>query len=101
MNKIRKINRNFSIYFFFKQNEIFKLVLKSFIVGYKNFFFSKYFFIKKLNLLKNIKYSLSYIYKICLFTGRTRSVYNLFRISRINFKLESSFGLILGLKKSS
>ena len=67
----------------------------------KKWFFSKYVCIKKLNLLKNIKYSLSYIYKVCIFTGRTRSIYNQFRVSRINLKLESSFGLILGLKKSS
>ena len=98
MNKIRKLDRNWYIYFFFFKLEILKLLFKFFIT---KSFFSRYLYIKKLNLIKNIKFGLSHIYKICLFTGRTRSIYNLFRISRINLRLESSLGIILGLKKSS
>lgn len=98
MRKRFNIKKNWLIYSNFKKNEIYKLLLQYFI---KRWFFCKYICLKKLDLLKNNKYSLSYIYKICLFTGRTRSIYNQFRVSRINLKLESALGLILGLKKST
>jgi small subunit ribosomal protein S14 len=37
----------------------------------------------------------------CIITGRPRSVYKLFRISRIVFRELASQGLILGVKKAS
>jgi len=37
----------------------------------------------------------------CIFTGRSRSVYKLFRISRIVFRGLASRGSLMGIKKSS
>lgn len=50
--------------------------------------------LKKLIFLTKIR-------NICSITGRTRSIYKLFRISRIMLRELGSQGLIFGLKKSS
>jgi small subunit ribosomal protein S14 len=43
----------------------------------------------------------SKIQNICIVTGRSRSVYKIFKISRIMLRQLGSKGLILGLRKSS
>ncbi|XP_050219744.1 ribosomal protein S14, mitochondrial [Mercurialis annua] len=37
----------------------------------------------------------------CIFTGRPRAVYNLFRMSRIVFRELASNGMLTGIKKAS
>ncbi len=37
----------------------------------------------------------------CILTGRSKAVYNFFRLSRIAFKTEASFGRLEGVNKSS
>ncbi len=59
-------------------------------------------------LTKNIqlanKFSITSKVKIknkCIFTGRCKSIYSFFRLSRIAFKEEASFGRLEGVSKSS
>ena len=69
---------------------------------------------KNLNLNKNIRLksqqkwfyfdkntSLTRIKNICILTGRTRSIYRLFKISRIKFRKLASKGFLPGVAKYS
>jgi small subunit ribosomal protein S14 len=56
--------------------------------------------VQKLNKLLQ-KGAVNQIRNRCVLTGRSRSVYRLFRISRIQFRDLGSNGLIPGIRKSS
>lgn len=53
--------------------------------------------------MKRQKYknSLSHIYKRCLINFRARSVFRMFKMSRIQIKHYAGFGQVIGLTKSS
>ncbi len=96
------------------KNQIKKLYLKSLLLehyNYKNIFISKikkpnfiyyykYFNICKLNFINN-KGSIILVKNRCKITGRAKSIIRYYKISRIVFRELASFGLLLGIKKSS
>lgn len=47
------------------------------------------------------KCSVSFFRNSCLFTAVSRSVFRLFKLSRHRAKAQASFGLLVGLRKSS
>lgn len=54
---------------------------------------------KKLYELESKKFS-SRIQNYCVFSGRSRAVYRLFKMSRIFFRQQASEGKLYGVKKS-
>lgn len=83
----------------YKQKEFYRSTLKSIIydtrineyVRYKAF----------LKLTKTKKNSVTFIKNRCIYTGRSRSVYRFFRISRILLKYLSSQGYLPGIQRAS
>lgn len=49
----------------------------------------------------NRKFSYTRTRNICILTGRSRSVYRFFRISRLKFREYASSGYFIGIRKSS
>jgi ribosomal protein S14 len=45
--------------------------------------------------------SASRIRSICIFSGRTRGVYRMFRLSRMNMREQGNAGFLIGLAKAS
>jgi ribosomal protein S14 len=80
--------------------EVNKLILKSLLSSEKFFFEDKVFFFKFYNKFY-YKTSISFYRRSCLFTGHSRAVFRLFKLSRHQGKSFASFGFIAGLRKSS
>lgn len=77
----------------FEQKYIIKIInLDSFLPKYLNKVNEKYF-------VKNN--SISKTHNICRFTGRSKSVFNKYKMSRMVFRKYGENGYINGLKKSS
>ncbi len=96
----KKIKKNIKQRYLFKNLEKKRLVLK--IIS------------KNLNIQKNLRYkiqqkwfffnqnsSITRIKNICVLTGRSKSVYRLFKISRIQLRKLASEGLLPGVSKYS
>ena len=96
----KKIKKNIKQRYYFQNLEKKRLICK--IIS------------KNLNLNKNIRLksqqkwfyfdkntSLTRIKNICILTGRTRSIYRLFKISRIKFRKLASKGFLPGVAKYS
>jgi small subunit ribosomal protein S14 len=94
----KKIKKNIKQRYLFKDLEKKRLSLK--IIS------------KNLNFKKNIRYkiqqkwfffnqnsSITRIKNICILTGRTRSIYRLFKISRIQLRKLASEGFLPGVSK--
>nr|NP_689358.1 ribosomal protein S14 [Chaetosphaeridium globosum]AAM96622.1 ribosomal protein S14 [Chaetosphaeridium globosum] len=60
----------------------------------------RYAFFEKLNKLPRNSSSVR-VRNRCIFTGRARSVYSTYRMSRIVFRNLASKGLLIGIKKYS
>ena len=74
-----------------------KSILKSQLLkswDHRNFLLRNLFFYNKNCFFNKIN-------NICVFTGRHRGVYRIFRISRIELRRSAAFNEIFGLKKSS
>jgi ribosomal protein S14 len=103
MKKIYKITssllKNERKRYLFLNNEIcnlsFKLLLES--------NFSKKKIKRSLSILDSqlLNSSLTSINNICLFSGKNRSIYREFRLSRTSFRKLVDFGLLTGIKRSS
>jgi len=57
--------------------------------------------LKSLNKLSSKNASISRIKRRCILTGRAKSVYKDFGLSRMQLRKLASFGLLSGVKKSS
>lgn len=92
--------------YFFK-NEKFKILEKYLkLVKYNYFFLNNYclhdnynYYFLIQNNFKNFNYS--NLRSKCLLTGRSRSIYKDFRLSRMQLRSLGSFGILNGVKKSS
>jgi len=98
MTKIKKLNKLKKYNIFYFKNEI---KIKYYKSIYKNlnmpYFFRYYFYYKYLQLnfkTKNIKLS-------CILSGRNRSKYSFFNVSRIKIRELASYRNLTGVRKSS
>jgi small subunit ribosomal protein S14 len=96
----KKIKKNINQRYLFKTFEKKRLVLKILI---NNLLLKKKQRIKAQQHLfffpKNS--SLSRIKNLCILTGRTRSIYRFFKISRLQFRKLASKGVLTGISKYS
>jgi len=95
--KFKKQIKDFKIRKKFKQIEVFQKVLRFLILCILDISYNLVFQIK----LQSILIFKTNIKNFCIFSGRSRSVYRKFKISRILFRFLGNKGFILGLKKNS
>jgi len=95
--KFNRKNKNLLQRKYLKKTELFQKVLKTVLLynQQKNLQLA----LKKTNPL-NIGYKNS-IKNYCIVSGRSRSVYRKFKVSRIYFRYLGSKGLFFGLRKAS
>ena len=94
----KQIKKNINQRNSFKLNEENRLILKS--LTYNNFIKKKTRWKMQMFFLNlPIKSSLTRIKNICLLTGRSRGFLRNFKLSRIQFKLFVSKGLLFNVKK--
>jgi ribosomal protein S14 len=98
--KTHTILRDYKKRLFYIKAEIFQLIIKVI------FLFRDKFVLKAVVKKKLLEQLLMYEYRVgiknvCVLTGRTRGVYQFFRVSRIQLRLLGSDGLFFGLKKHS
>jgi ribosomal protein S14 len=74
-------------------------ILNPFLTQISNPHFKKGFLNLQQKLLFNS--SLTKVRSICILTGRSRSVYRMFRISRLKLKHYANTGYFVGLSKAS
>ena len=100
--KIARYNSDFTQRKVFKLTEIYKNVLQFILLFLKKFSQLLCFIIVKLwrKHLSNFSY-LCRVKNYCIVTGRSRSVYRQFKVSRIHVRYLGSEGLFFGLKKAS
>jgi ribosomal protein S14 len=85
---------------FYKKTEIFQKVFKVLFLYSQDYYFR--LAIKKKMYTKIFKNNFkSHIKNYCIITGRSRSVYTKFKVSRITFRDLANKGVIFGLKKAS
>jgi len=100
---VLKINSKIEILrkkFFRKEKiQILSNILNPFLIQEINSHLKKYFFHVEQKMIFNL--SVTKIRTICLLTGRTRSVYRTFRISRLKLKHYANAGYFTGLSKAS
>jgi ribosomal protein S14 len=74
-------------------------ILNPFLANVSNTHFKSYF----LNLQQKLLFTstITKIRSICLLTGRSRSVYRTFRISRLKLRTYANAGYFTGLSKAS
>lgn len=84
----------------YKKTELFQKALKSLFLYIKNttiqLIIQKYFL-----LFFSINFYKTTIKNFCVFSGRSRSIYKKFKVSRIIFKQLGEKGLFFGLQKHS
>ena len=96
----KKIKQNIKQRYLFKKLEKKKIILK--------------ILLKNLNIKKKVRYkiqqkwffytniySITRIKNLCILTGRSRSIYRLFRISRIQLRKIATEGFLPGISKYS
>jgi len=100
--KIKRYNSDYTQRKVFKLTEIYKNVLQFMLLFLKKFSQLFCFVIVKLwhKHFSNSSY-LCRIKNYCIVTGRSRSVYRQFKVSRIYLRYLGSEGLFFGLKKAS
>jgi small subunit ribosomal protein S14 len=96
----KKIKKNIKQRYLFKNLEKKRLTLK--IIS-KNLYFKKNirFKIQQKWFFFNQNASLTRIKNLCTLTGRTRSIYRLFKVSRIQLRKLASEGFLPGVSKIS
>jgi small subunit ribosomal protein S14 len=96
----KKIKHNIKQRYLFKHFEKNRLILRILI---KNLYLKKQqrWKIQQKILFFNTKSSITRIKNICILTGRSRSIYRLFKISRIQLRNLISFKKIPGVSKYS
>jgi succinate dehydrogenase (ubiquinone) iron-sulfur subunit len=97
---IRWPKRDASLRILYKNSEVSKLVIKSLLASSLFSLEDKIFFFKRLQKY-SFKSSISFYNRSCLFTGHSRSVFRLFKLSRHQAKYCASSGILTGLRKSS
>ncbi len=95
--KIKKnIKQRYLIQFYEKKRLVLKILSKNQII--KNSIRwkvqQKWFFFQKNSSITRIK-------NICILTGRSKSIYRFFKISRLQFRQKASMGLLPGFSKHS
>jgi ribosomal protein S14 len=85
----------------FKKEKIQNLsnILNPFLGQTKNLHFQKYFSNVQQKIMFNS--SLTKTRTICFLTGRTRSVYRAFRLSRLKLRFYANAGYFVGVSKAS
>jgi ribosomal protein S14 len=88
----RKISKKEIVHFL-------SLILNPFFVHISNTHFKKYLF----NLQQKVLFTsaITKVRSICLLTGRSRSIYRTYRISRLKLKAYANAGYFTGLSKAS
>lgn len=96
----KKIKQNIKQRYLFKNLEKNRLILKIII---KNLYIKKQkrWKVQQKMLFFNSKSSITRIKNICILTGRSRSIYRLFKISRIQLRNLISFNKLPGISKYS
>jgi small subunit ribosomal protein S14 len=98
MKKNKFIQKDFSLRLGIQKSEDQRLALKTVLNSF--FFDSKFRFLALLQLSR-FPSSSTKARNRCVLTGRSRGVYNFFKISRLMIKDLASKGLLSGVKKSS
>lgn len=96
----KQIKKNINQRKFFKTNEKKRLILKS-IINNLNFEKKIRWKIQKKLIKFSNNSSLTRIKNRCILTGRSRSVYRLFKLSRIQLRKLASNGSLPGVSKYS
>ena len=96
----KQIKKNITQRYLFKDNEKKRLILKTITQNFNIDRNIRWKTQKKFNNLTN-KSSSTRIKNICIITGRSRSVYRFFKLSRIQIRKLASKGLLPGLSKYS
>ena len=97
LNKKQIDNKRRQLY---KLNEINNRILKTLAYNTNLPISIRWKYMLKLTKLHKNSYS-SKIHNFCILTGRSKSVFKNFKLSRISFRNENSFNNVVGITKSS
>ena len=98
---IRWPKRDAKLRISYKRKEVSRLVFKGLLSSHIFGSSSKIFFFKNFQYCFSKKSSNSFYRRSCLLTGSARSVFQMFKLSRIQSKAKASHGFLIGLRKSS
>ena len=84
----------------YKKNELNNQILKLLAYNTKMPLITRWKYIMKLTKLHKNSYIVK-IHNFCILTGRSKSVFKNFKLSRISFRTKASFNKIVGITKAS